>query len=96
MMPVGGCRDVMVPLLRSISNVSTVPSNRWSPDHSTPILLHFLRFHNDDGVSGRLLGGDTVVFALLVVGEGGGEECPWDCTYHRNQTGKPWNYTVSP
>ncbi len=28
-----------IPLLRSISNVSTVPSKRWSPDHRTPILL---------------------------------------------------------
>ena len=27
------------PLLRSISRVSTVPSNKWSPDHKTPILL---------------------------------------------------------
>ncbi len=27
------------PLLRSISKVSTVPSNKWSPDHKTPILL---------------------------------------------------------
>lgn len=28
-----------IPLLRSISNVSTVPSKRRSPDHNTPILL---------------------------------------------------------
>jgi len=28
-----------IPLLRSISRVSTVPSNRWSPDHRTPILV---------------------------------------------------------
>lgn len=27
------------PLLRSISKTSTVPSNKWSPDHKTPILL---------------------------------------------------------
>ena len=28
-----------IPLLRSSSRVSTVPSKRWSPDHRTPILL---------------------------------------------------------
>lgn len=28
-----------IPLLRSISNVSTVPSKRWSPDHRTPIFF---------------------------------------------------------
>ena len=28
-----------LPLLRSISRTSTVPSNKWSPDHKTPILL---------------------------------------------------------
>ena len=28
-----------LPLLRSISRVSTVPSNTWSPDHRTPALL---------------------------------------------------------
>ena len=27
------------PLLRNVSSTSTVPSNKWSPDHKTPILL---------------------------------------------------------
>lgn len=28
-----------IPLLRRWSKVSTVPSNKWSPDHKTPVLL---------------------------------------------------------
>lgn len=28
-----------IPLLRRSSRVSTVPSNKWSPDHSTPVIL---------------------------------------------------------
>ena len=31
----------MIPLPLSSSRVSTVPSNRCSPDHNTPILLAF-------------------------------------------------------
>ena len=37
--PVASNNTIKLPLLRSISRVSTVPSNRWSPDHSTPMLL---------------------------------------------------------
>lgn len=28
-----------IPLLRRSSKVSTVSSNKWSPDHSTPVIL---------------------------------------------------------
>ena len=37
--------DQIEPLLRNSSRVSMVPSNKCSPDHKTPILLHLQLCH---------------------------------------------------
>ena len=63
------------PLLRSISNVSTVPSNKWSPDHKTPILL-------TSSAIVRASGRKNVPITVMTIGV-------VDYTYHHNRKGRP-------
>lgn len=63
------------PLLRSIFNTSTVPSNKWSPDHKTPILL-------TSSAIVRASARKNVPAMVMAMGVG--------CyTYHRNRKGRP-------
>ena len=63
------------PLLRSSSKVSTVPSNKWSPDHRTPILLTS---------SAIVRASARKIVPAMVMAKG------VDCyTYHRNRKGRP-------
>lgn len=73
-----------IPLLRRSSKVSTVPSNNWSPDHSTPVILLVPSADAQGGVSHSPL---SEGFEIHVLREGKQGHEEW--AHHHNRTRRP-------